>query len=238
MTNSDQSPLILPADFKLPPLQSRVFLFFMLNHFYRFHEMMSGGKIKSFGPAKRFNFTFQQEACTALGGFIGAPLAAITLENAIASGGRTFHAFGTAGWVGVGETPIGQTVQPTFGLDETGIVKDYDGKEPLIHFTSPAPDKRQIGTVSVNSFYRLTPSNLLRYRQQKIDLIEMEAAPLSFIAAQKGASYQPVFVVSDGITPENTWKNGALSTEFNEGLIQSLTQFPMLAEHFTHTPPA
>lgn len=228
MTDTSQIPLIQPSDFRLPSLHSRVFLFFILNHLHQFHEMVNGTKMKSFGPARRFNFMIDQTPCSALGGFIGAPLAAIILENAIASGGKDFHAFGTAGWLGNEEAPIGKTFQPTYGLDETGMIKDYAGRNSLIHFADTAPDTRQIGTVSVNSFYRLTPSNLNRYREQKIELIEMEATPLHFIATQKGATYQTSFVVSDSINKENSWQNGSLSTEFKEGLNNGLKQLPLL----------
>lgn len=238
MTDNLNPSLIQPTDFRLPPLSPRVFLFFMLNHFHRFHEMVDGSKIKSYGPAKRFNFTFNQAPCSALGGFIGAPLAAIILENAIASGGKSFHAFGTAGWLGKQETPIGKMIQPTFGIDETGIVKDYDGIEKRIQFAPIVSDNKQIGTVSVNSFYRLTAAKLDQYRQQQIDLIEMESVPLQFIATQKGATYQPVFVISDGITSDNLWKNGSISSEFNDGLNQSLNQLPLLAEQFIPKAPA
>ena len=130
--------IINPAMFKLPKLEKDIILFFILKHFYMFQELVAGSKIKSYGPAKRFSFEHKGKLHSVLGGMIGAPLAVINVENAIASGGRNFSSFGTAGWIGETQREIGSLVVPEKGMDETGIIRDYEGADDLTSF-NPKP---------------------------------------------------------------------------------------------------
>ncbi|MBU2512225.1 hypothetical protein KJ966_12875 [bacterium] len=216
--------IINPDDFKLAPLEPNVILFFILRHFYMFHEIVKGSKIRSYGPAKRFSFTFQGSDYSALGGFIGAPLAAIILENAIVSGGKHFRAFGTAGWIGKETVELGSLHNPVSAMDKTGMMADYGAEKPLTEFrySDGKPTCRKI--VSVNSFYRLTPDKLEDYRAHQADVIDMEAAPLNHITLLRGGTYQPLFVISDYVDPALKWIEGTGTNSFSTGLEKGLNR--------------
>ena len=233
-----EASLIKATAFKLPKLEPHLFLFFSLQHFFMFHEKVQGTKVKSYGPAKRFSFTHHDRSYSALGGFIGAPLATIIVENAMVSGGKFFHAFGTAGWLGSASENIGSVQVPALGFDETGMISDYCGLKSSTTFAQTASQKTDLSVVSVNSFYRLTLSNLKRYQGQQISLIDMEAAPLNYIITQNRAHFYPTFVISDFIDREQQWRNEFRSQAFSEGLQRGLDQLLSQAEALTDTPPA
>jgi hypothetical protein len=142
------------------------------------------------------------------------------------SGGKAFKSFGTAGYIGTGKIDIGEVHRPATGWDETGMIRDYGGQDKLTAFNYPDLHPTCRGIVSVNSFYRLTPDNLARYRRQEIDIIDMEAAPLNHVITGKGATFQPLFVISDKINPDLSWhyqnKSERLDTGIEIGLHQLL----------------
>ncbi len=216
--------IINPGDFRLVPLESNVILFFILRHFYMFHEMVKGSKIKSYGPAKRFSFAHEQGNFSVLGGFIGAPLAALILENAIASGGKHFQSFGTCGWIGEEAVELGSLHIPASGMDKTGMMADYGAEKPITEFHYPDKNPTCRKIVSVNSFYRLTHDNLHNYRENQADLIDMEAAPLNYITLFRGGNYQPLFVVSDYVDPTLKWVEGTKTNSFLNGLERGLNR--------------
>ena len=200
--------LIQPSAFKLPKIHSTVILFYNLQYLYLFREFVDGGKVKPYGPSKRFNFKCGHKDVTALGGAIGAPLAAILIENAIQSGGEHFFAFGTVGAVSKGDLEIGTLITADRGLDETGMVADYGGTSPERQLT-PFPNVDSIGhVVSVNSFFRKKTKKVDFYRRNHIQLIEMEATPISHIIQQKGGRFYPLFVVSDYVDDQYNWNSG------------------------------
>lgn len=216
--------LIRPEHFTLPKLNENAFLFFIQHHLFLFHDLVQGGKIKSYGPAKRFDFSCQGKDCTALGGFIGAPLAVIIIENAIHSGAKYIKGFGTAGCVGSHSIEIGEIHRPAEAVDETGMIRDYGGNESTtkLSYSKHQPSCRRI--VTVNSFYRLTEKKLEHYKAQNIELIDMEAAPLDFVCRSKGVEYEPLFVVSDKINPDHTWQYETKSSRLMAGIETGLKQ--------------
>lgn len=217
MTNPDD-PIIKPSHFKLPEIERNVILFYIAHHFHLLRRWVDGEKPRSFGPAKRFDHRINGKDWTILGGFVGAPLAAIVLENAIHAGGRHFHAFGTCGWIGGSPCSFGEVHIPAEGVDETGMAGDYGGESNRIRFTQAEESTTCSKIVSVNSFYRLTPRKLESYRKQNIDLIDMEAAPLSHICSLNRTTFHPRFLVSDCVTGDLKWVNGSTSTAFRQGL--------------------
>ncbi len=216
--------IITPKHFKMPELQETVFLFFIQQHFFLFHDLVNGGKIKSYGPAKRFSFSHKGSDCSALGGFIGAPLAVIIAENAITSGAKHIKAFGTAGCIGSQTIEVGEVHRPMAGLDETGIIKDYEGTDSLtkFHYEGKLPSCRNI--VSVNSFYRLTEGKLDQYRVQNIDIIDMEAVALNYVTKIQGATFEPLFVISDKVNPDLSWQYEYKSKRLLSGIESGLQQ--------------
>lgn len=228
MKDNDHA-IITPSSFKLPPLHQHVILFFILNHFYLFRDLINGAKVKSYGSSKRFDFVHEGLEYSALGGFIGAPLAAIILENAIVSGAKHVKAFGSAGWIGQTSCEIGKLYYPAAALDKTGMMSDYGAEQPVtrLKYKNVKPSCRNI--VSVNSFYRLTKEKLAEYRAIEADLIDMEAAPLNYISQLRGVTYQPLFIVSDAVDPTFKWINGTKTDAFRSGLERGLLQLLSLS---------
>jgi len=222
--NRESISIITPSRFSLPALAEDVFLFFMQHHFHLFREIIHGGKVSSFGPAKRFSFTRDGKDYSVLGGFIGAPLAVIVAEHAVVSGGRRFKSFGTAGAIGSKPFEIGQIHRPAKGVDYTGIIKDYGGEKEITDFVYSGHRATCRSIVSVNAFYRLTPENLQRYRNQSADLIDMEAAPLNYVIKRRGASLQPLFVVSDRVEEDMSWHYEHNTSGLNQGITAALHQ--------------
>lgn len=229
------SSIIQPGYFKLPRLEKEVYLFFILNHFYQFHDMVKGANVSSFGPAKRFDFEKNGQQCSALGGFIGAPLAVIIVENAMVSGATTFYSFGTAGSIGNAAIEIGEQHLPQKGYDRTGMILDYGGEKPETDFQLDESRFTCNAIVSVNSFYRLTPERLEEYRSNKIDLIDMEAAPLNYVIQSKGATFYPTFIVSDKVNDEYKWHYEKNTSRFKSAIENGLAS--LLTEITNNTRP-
>ncbi|MCP4298232.1 MAG: nucleoside phosphorylase [Proteobacteria bacterium] len=218
--------IINPSAFSLPPINEQVLLFFNLKQFYQFKEQVQGTKIKSFGPSRRFNFIHQGIPVTAIGGMIGAPLATITIEHAIQSGGKNFLSFGSAGCLAEKVLDIGQLLTVRNGYDETGISQDYGQESSLSQFRKLKEIETCDSIVSVNSFYRLSIDKVNRYRQQGVILIDMESAALNQVIKYLGGSYRALFVVSDRIEKDFTWKNGSKNSAFLEGVLEAIKILP------------
>ncbi len=241
--------LTTPKISHLPELPKKAVLFFNLNHLFMFRELVGGSKIKSFGPSRRFGFRKNGETISVLGGMIGAPLAAITVEHALAAGSERFFSFGSAGWIGKEQRKIGELVAPEKGFDDTGMTRDYGGAERLSSFAPPDIGNTTLNAVneyarfrqferttqnagneyarsrqvvSINSFYALTKRKIENYREREIDLIDMESAPLNFIVKLRGGSLTPLFAIADLIDENFQWRNGDDTKEFDSGIEAGL----------------
>jgi purine-nucleoside phosphorylase len=214
--------IIQPQMFKLPGLTRDIVLFFNLQHFMTFHKRVNGTAIKSFGPAKRFQWQNGHRTLTALGGMIGAPLTILIIEMAMASGAETIYSYGSAGSTGAETLTIGELVTPENGYDETGICRDYGNSEPFQPIVPYFSVRTCRAITSVNSFFRLAPENVERYRKSGIQLIDMEAAPLNCVINKLGKTFRPLFVVSDRVSTTMEWENGGNSDSFKEGFESGL----------------
>lgn len=211
--------IIKPTMFNLPKLTDEIILFFNLQDFYHFRSIYGGSKVKSFGPAKRFSLEINHIVKTVLGGMIGAPLSVLILENAIASGVKTVYALGSAGYLGSKPRYIGNTVVPVFGRDETGMTTDYGADlDTEFLFKNVFKASPCQGIVSVNSFYRLSKEKVKKHRQDNIDLVDMEATPMRYIATTFDCKYHPLFVISDQVDEKYQWYNGAKSEQYLAGI--------------------
>ena len=192
-------------------------------HFYLFHEFVQGSKIKSFGPVKRFNFESGEKRVSVLGGMIGAPLALMTLENAVASGAKEFLAFGTAGLLKEPTPGVPILFSPAWGIDETSLVLNYGGVAGRTGL-NPFEDLRvEEGLVSVNSPYLLNRDKLRDYLENDIAYIDMEMVPLAYLARERGCRLFPLLLISDRIEKDENWLNESGSREFKAGLDQGLS---------------
>ena len=214
--------IICPTMFNLPKLREKITLFFNLRHFHLFHELVEGTKVKGFGPSRRFHWESNGIRCTALGGMIGAPLAILTLENAVAAGGKYFNSFGSAGWISSNECKFGELIVPKIGVDETGISEDYEASTVLSVFDCCPGIAVCEKIVSVNSFYRLTIEKVTKYRAEKIELIDMESVPLNHVISYLGGRYLPLFVISDKVGEKFVWQDGSKDKSFHQGVEKGL----------------
>jgi len=216
--------IISPSDFLLPKINENVILFFNLNHFFMFRDYCSATKIKSFGPSKKYNFQHKGKSYTAIGGCIGAPLAVITLENAIESGGKHFFTFGSAGWLSDSEEQPSLISRISVVFDQTGISKDYGSISTTLQLENQKKTEKDYQIVSANSFYQLTKEKVQIYREQNIALIDMEIAPLFFITTLYKLSLNPLFVISDFVDKEFKWNNISHSPAFLEALASGFNR--------------
>lgn len=217
-----QASLIKPTAFSLPAVKSKVIFFYGLQHLYQFGEIIGHKiKLKSFGPVRRCNMEIKGETFTALAGFIGAPMAVMTAENAIASGGKEIFSFGTAGWIGSGKIQYGEIRSPQKALDNTGIIQDYGSKDDEVRLSLLPGIQTCQTVVSLNSIYALYPNRLKWFQEQGSELMDMECAPLAFVAKLRKCNFHSIFVVSDAIR-DSTWSNGVNTSDFKNGLEKSL----------------
>lgn len=221
--------LISPSDYNLPKLSPKAIVFFNLQHLFMFKEMVKGGKIKSYGPAKRFSYDFNGETITAIGGMIGAPLAVLNVENMISGGTRNILTFGSAGWLNKKSIPFGTVFSPNACVDETGMASDYGSPSQHIGITT-APNNIPVcgKIVSINSFYRTSLKKVEAYREQQIDLIDMEAAPLHYIVPVLKGNLRSIFIISDQFCPSGKWQNGMRTTEYQAGVESNLQKLNIL----------
>ena len=218
---SDQL-LISPQSFNPPKTNHDVVLIYNLNYFFRFRELVNGTKVKSFGPSKRFSFGIDSKSVTVLGGLIGAPLAAIAVEQACAYEPKQFLAFGTAGWIGTQKVIVGDLFSPSFGIDYTGLAAEYGATSTKTKFHHLCKVSNCQGIASRNGFFSLDSKIIDQYRGEKIDLIDMEAAPLLFLTKLRKSQFQPLFVVSDVISKDNQWFNGTELPSFKTGIEKGM----------------
>jgi hypothetical protein len=214
--------IIQPGKLGFPEVSDTLLLFFNLRHFHIFRELVKGGRIRSFGPSKRFQWERVSGPVTVLGGMIGAPLAVLIAEAACAAGGRRFYSFGTTGWIGTEIRDIGTLIVPEKGCDETGMIKDYGGSHQEVMFDRYWDTAMVSGIVSVNSFFRLTPSNIDRYRRRNLALIDMEAVPLQFVLNSLGSWYSPLLLISDKVEGNDHWVYDPRSRALAAGLEKGL----------------
>ena len=214
--------LISPKAFYPPKIHQKVVLIFHLDHFFRFRELTGGSKIKSFGPSKRFRFQSNGEFVTVLGGLIGAPMAALAVEQACTWESKTFFSLGTAGWIGEREVEPGSCLSPQFGIDRTGVAAEYGEDHKRVNYEPFYKLPNCKGIVSINSFFSLTESKVRRFRTQKIDLIDMETAPLFLLTRLKKSRFHPLLVVSDRVSKNYEWINGSSLKSFQEGIYTGM----------------
>jgi len=215
--------IIQPQDFQFPELEEILFLFFNLEHFYMFKNLVDGGKVRSFGPSRRFKFTWKGITAVAVGGVIGASLAVFILENAIFRGAKKIIAFGTVGWISLQNQKIGALVSPKQTIDQTGLSNSYHLS--ATNKMADWPNVINCGTLlSINSIFCHTHSDIQNYRSQGIELLDMESAALNAIIPTLGGHFSLLCVISDRIEPDFIWTNGRDHKEFKLGLEKGLLE--------------
>ncbi len=140
---------------------------------------------------------------------IGAPAAAITMEEMAALGVRTFLAFGACGSLRR-DLGIGDVVVPTFAVPDEGTSRLYGGPK------RPRPDLRlsrtvmatcdhrvpftRGGTWTVDAVYRESRSRARSLARQGVVAVDMEASAMWAVARLRKLRAASLFVVSDELS--------------------------------------
>ncbi len=149
-------------------------------------------------------------------GPVGAPNAAIRLEELRAHGIRQFVAVGTAGSLQP-DLDVGEIVLCSRAIRDEGTSHHY-ARPALYADSSPGLTRRLRTTLESNGIpfrmgiswttdapYRETVPEIVRYRHQGVLTVEMEAAAIFAVAARLGVSAGALFVVSDRLD-ESRWQ--------------------------------
>jgi uridine phosphorylase len=135
---------------------------------------------------------------------IGAPAAAIAVEELSARGTELFIGIGTAGAVGE-RLAAGDLVICSAALRDEGTSHHYAPPEPFA-FPDPGltarlrealPAAAQGPSWTTDAPYRETAEEIARYRAEGVLTVEMEASCLFTVARITGAAAAAAFVVSD-----------------------------------------
>ena len=162
---------------------------------------------------------------------IGAPAAAIDLEESIALGARAFIALGACGSLHE-DLAIGQTVLPTAALSDEGTSKQYGGSRSaqpdarLVHRLRAACRQRSLpvreGPVwTTDAVYRETRSRIRGLARRGILGVEMEMSALFTVARYRHVRLAGLLVVSDELG-RGVWNPGFQDPAFRDGVRRSL----------------
>ena len=162
---------------------------------------------------------------------IGAPAAAIELEESIALGARTIVSFGSCGSL-IPELPIGHAVVPTAAFSDEGTSRRYGGSRwarpdsSLVHRLRSVFRKRSIavregGVWTTDAVYRESRSKARSLVRRGIVGVEMEASALFTIGRYRHVRVAGVLVVSDELAGE-AWTPGFERPAFRSGIRKTL----------------
>lgn len=140
-----------------------------------------------------------------LGGFgLGAPIAALVLEELVALGATTVLSIGTAGAL-LPELAIGDILVCTEAIRDEGTSYHYLAPdEPAL----PCPDTTaalrdgldspgDAVTWTTDALYRETREEVLAHAEAGVSCVDMEAAALFAVASQRPVALAAGFVISD-----------------------------------------
>lgn len=163
---------------------------------------------------------------------IGSPVLANRMEQLIELGAKKFVAVGTAG--SLTDLTIGDYILCTKALAEDGVSQHYLPKKRE-KFAYPdsslltswqqysekekLPPFESIPSWSFPAIFRENPKDIKRVKKQGCGVVEMEAAALYAICADKNMQALSMFVVSDIITPEK-WVPHLMDDAVKNRLIQ------------------
>jgi uridine phosphorylase len=146
-----------------------------------------------------------------IGGFgIGAPVAAVILEDLIAIGVRRFLSIGTAGGLQPELAP-GDVVVCTAAVRDEGVSHHYtafdtpaeaDGELTArleAAATAAGLPLRRGMTWTIDTPYRETVAEARHYQASGVQCVEMEAAALFTVARHRGAALAAAFCISDSL---------------------------------------
>lgn len=162
---------------------------------------------------------------------VGAPMAAIVLEEAIARGVRTVLVVGSAG-----------SLRPELGVGESVIVTGAEREDGTSHHYLPvgtvvAPDPeltarlasaaarrglapRQGRAWTIDAPYRETAAAISRHREAGVLVVEMEAAAIFAVAQVRGIRAALLVAISDELAGPR-WRWGFGDARYRDTLLTS-----------------
>ncbi|PIE71999.1 MAG: uridine phosphorylase [Deltaproteobacteria bacterium] len=180
-----------------------------------------------------------------LGPYIGAPYAAMLLEQLVAWGCRQVVCLGWCGSL-VPDLSAGDVILATAACCDDGVSRIYTGHDcPEILSTGTDDPILQAYlralTVPVktgciwttDALYRETPARIDGFRDSGAIAVDMETAGLFAVSAFHGVQLSSLLVVSDQVG-NRTWKKGFKKQEFiahRKQLISCLANWSLNAEY-------
>jgi uridine phosphorylase len=168
------------------------------------------------------------------GGFgIGAPAAAIVLEELVAFGTSEFISIGTAGCLQP-HYGFGEPVVCTGAIRDEGVSHHYLPARKLARPSGPLTTRfsealavggppPEVGlTWTIDAPYRETLAEARRYQSEGVICVEMEAAALFAVGGYRGADVAAGFVVSDHLLAGEEWTHAFGSEAVRGGLVRLL----------------
>ncbi len=146
---------------------------------------------------------------------VGAPLSAGLLEEAIAKGGRTFIACGSAGVLDR-EMAVGHVVVPTAAIRDEGTSYHYAApareatpSEAAVEAIERVLRRHEVPYVlgktwTTDAFYRETPAKVALRKEEGCLTVEMEAATFFTVARFRGVTFGQLLYGGDDVSGE-TW---------------------------------
>ncbi len=163
-------------------------------------------------------FVHQNKKWGIVGNFgIGAPVAAITMEDLIARGVKRFITFGYCGTLQK-NLKIGDYILIDKAIRDEGTSHHYLPSEKYIEassdyvlflekFLKEQKIKFQKGTTwTTDAIYRETVDEIKAYQEEGVLGVDMEAAALFAVAKYRGVECVGLFIVSDCLASGKDWK--------------------------------
>jgi uridine phosphorylase len=187
------------------------------------------------GPWRSLWFTGGGPRTVAVtGGFgIGAPAAAVVLEELIALGAREFISIGAAGCLQP-RFPFGEAIVCSGAIRDEGVSHHYAPTEkfawPSLTLTTRLTAALAAGgktpetalTWSIDAPFRETVAEARSYQAEGVVCVEMEAAALFTVGQYRGVDVAAAFVVSDHLLAGDRWTHAFGSEELGEGSVRLL----------------
>tara|TARA_Y100000310_G_C20538300_1_gene741981 strand:+ start:277 stop:1050 length:774 start_codon:yes stop_codon:yes gene_type:complete len=171
----------------------------------------------------------------------GAALSAIALEELIALGVKDFIVLGSAGTLQK-DIPLGSLVICERAIREEGVSYHYlkpskyvSCSEILLEKSKQVLDNIDISTSigtswSTDSFYRETKSKTIKYQNENVLCVEMEAAGLYAVCDYRNVNILSIFYISDSIAELKWNPNFHLSNPGSNRKIMFDIAFKILKE--------
>lgn len=180
---------------------------------------------------------------TALGPYIGAPYAAMLLENVIAGGAKRIVCCGWCGAISP-DVKIGDVVVPTGAFIDEGTSKHYGHNENRLCHPSPIVTESIITELSnsnipfhsgyvwtTDAVYRETRQKVIAFKQKDALAVEMELSAIFTVSRYRGVDAGAILVVSDSLSTLS-WKPGFRDEQFKKRRREVLIVIKRITDKF------